>query len=172
MLQKGNAANCSLTERLAAARRYGIVRREKYSARPVASATTFTTFGLSYLPGCSMGVAAVDISSRANASATRSITAGSINGSSPWMFTTASHSHRAATSAIHPSRSDDLRASAPPGKPSGDRSDPRCVVRGHDDFAERLCALALFDDALNERLAGDGVQRLSRESGWRRSARE
>ena len=49
--KKGNAANCSLTERLAASRRYGIVRREKYKARPAALTTTFTTFGLSYSVG-------------------------------------------------------------------------------------------------------------------------
>ena len=34
--KKGNAANCSFTGRLAASRRYGIVRREKYNAWPAA----------------------------------------------------------------------------------------------------------------------------------------
>ena len=60
--KKGNAANCSLTERLAASRKYGIVRREKYSARPAALTTTFTTLGLSYSAGSWIAVAAVDIS--------------------------------------------------------------------------------------------------------------
>ena len=98
--KKGNAANCSLTEPLAASRKYGIVRREKYSARPAALTTTFTTFGLPYSSGLVIGVAAVDISVCASAPATASITAGSISGSSPWMFTTASQAQRAATSAI------------------------------------------------------------------------
>ena len=49
--KKGNAANCSLTEPLAASRKYGIVRREKYSARPAGLTTTFTTFGLPYSAG-------------------------------------------------------------------------------------------------------------------------
>ena len=47
-----------------------------------------------------MGVAAVDISKRSSVPATASITVGSINGSSPWMLTTASQSTRAATSAM------------------------------------------------------------------------
>jgi hypothetical protein len=48
---------------VAASRTYGIVRREKYKARPAALTTTFTTFGFS-TPPSSDGVAAVDISSR------------------------------------------------------------------------------------------------------------
>ena len=98
--KKGNAANCSFTGRLAASRRYGIVRREKYNARPAALTTTFTTFGLSSSERFLMGVAAVDISFCASAFATASITFGSISGSSPWMFTTASHSQRSQTSAM------------------------------------------------------------------------
>jgi len=98
--KNGNAAICSLTELLAASRKYGIVRREKYSADPAALTTTFTTFGLSYSAGALIGVAAVDISACASAPATASITVGSINGSSPWIFTTASPPQRAATSAI------------------------------------------------------------------------
>ena len=47
-----------------------------------------------------MGVAAVDISFCASAPATASITAGSISGSSPWMFTTASQGSAPATSAM------------------------------------------------------------------------
>src|SRR5690242_9885390 len=60
--KKGNAANCSFTERLAASRKYGIVRREKYNARPAELTTTFTTLGLSYSSELRMRVAAVDIS--------------------------------------------------------------------------------------------------------------
>src|ERR1039458_8518380 len=97
---KGNAANCSLTEPLAASRKYGMVRREKYNARPAALTTTFTTFGLPYSSGFVIGVAAVDISVCLSALATASITAGSIIGSSPWMFTIASQGQRAATWAI------------------------------------------------------------------------
>ena len=70
------------------------------SARPAALITIFTTFGLSSSAGFLMRVAAVDISFCASAFATASITDGSINGSSPWMFTTASHSQRSATSAM------------------------------------------------------------------------
>ena len=98
--KNGNAANCSLTEPLAASRKYGIVRREKYSAWPPALTTTFTTFGLSYSSGLLMGVAAVDISAAASARATASMTPGSISGSSPWMFTMASQAQREDTSAI------------------------------------------------------------------------
>src|SRR2546430_7393005 len=75
--KKGNAANCSLTERLAASRTNGIVRREKYKARPAELTTTFTTFGFSYSAGLWTGVAAVDISLSASAAATASITPGS-----------------------------------------------------------------------------------------------
>src|SRR5437773_3483550 len=39
------------------------------------------------------------------------------------------------------------------------------VVRGHDDFAQRLRQLASLDDVLNERLAGDGMKGLSGETG-------
>ena len=60
--KKANAANCSAAEPLAASRRYGIVRREKYKARPAELTTTFTTFGLSCSAGTLMRVAAVDIS--------------------------------------------------------------------------------------------------------------
>src|SRR5438034_10290749 len=98
--KKGNAANCSAAERLAASRRYGIVRREKYRAHPAALTTTFTTFGSSYSAGCPMTVAAVDISLSANAPATASITFGLISGSSPWILTTASQAQREATSAM------------------------------------------------------------------------
>src|SRR5438876_11695581 len=72
--KKGNAANCSSTERLAASRTFGIVRREKYKARPAELTTTFTTFGLSNSRGSLIGVAAVDISQFASAPATASIT--------------------------------------------------------------------------------------------------
>src|SRR5207245_2331913 len=98
--KKGNAANCSLTEPLAASRKYGIVRREKYSACPAEVTTTFTTFGLLYSSGFLMDVAAVDISVCPSALATASMTEGSIRGSSPWTLTTPSQLHRAATSAI------------------------------------------------------------------------
>ena len=81
--KKANAANCSLVEPLAASRRYGIVRLEKYNARPSALTTTFTTFGLSSSAGFLMRVVAVDISQFASAAAAASITDGSINGSSP-----------------------------------------------------------------------------------------
>src|SRR5678810_162782 len=72
--KKANAANCSVTERLAASRRYGIVRREKYRAFPAELTTTFTTLGLSYSSTRSIRAAAVDISSRSRAAATLSIT--------------------------------------------------------------------------------------------------
>src|ERR1035437_10129562 len=98
--KKGNAANCSPTEPLAASRKYGIVHREKYNAQLAALTTTFTTFGLSYSSGFLLEVAAVDISVCASAPATASITAGSISGSSPWILTTASQAQRVATSAI------------------------------------------------------------------------
>src|SRR5262249_45663935 len=98
--KKGNAANCSLTEPLAASRRYGIVRLEKYKARPAALTTTFTTLGLSYSAATRIAVAAVDISSRVSAAATASITAGSINGSPPGIFKRAPPEQRAATSAM------------------------------------------------------------------------
>src|ERR1051325_12181980 len=98
--KKGNAANCSLAEPLAASRKYGTVRREKYKARPAALTTTFTTLGFSYSDGSLIRVAAVDISVCPRALATASITVGSIKGSSPWIFTTASQGHRADTSAM------------------------------------------------------------------------
>src|ERR1043165_4300372 len=117
--KKGNAANCSLTELLAASRRNGIVRREKYSARPAALTTTFTTLGLSYSSSCLMRVAAVDISARSSAAATASMTAGSMRGSSPWILTTASHSQRQATSAIRSEPLGGLRAAIFKGAPGG-----------------------------------------------------
>src|SRR5580658_7117031 len=98
--KKANAANCSLVEPLAALRRYGIVRLEKYNARPAVLTTTFTTFGFNRSAALAIGVAAVDISHWASAPATASITAGSIIGSSPWMFTTASQEIFDATSAM------------------------------------------------------------------------
>jgi len=94
--KKGNAANCSLLGRLAASRKYGIVRREKYSARPAALTTTFTTLGLSNSSAFLSRVAAVDISSRSRAAATASTTAGSINGNITEAVRALSNCHDAA----------------------------------------------------------------------------
>src|SRR6476469_9441487 len=96
--KKGNAANCSTTEPVAASRTYGIVRLEKYNARSVELTTTFTTFGLSYSAGSRIGVAAVDIGALVNALATASMTSGSIIGSSPWILIAASQATRWTTS--------------------------------------------------------------------------
>src|SRR6266481_1485838 len=98
--KKGNAANCSTTEPVAASRTYGIVRLEKYNARSAELTTTFTTLGLSYSVRSQIAVAAVDMGAWVKALATASMTAGSIIGSSPWMLIAASQAMRWTTSAI------------------------------------------------------------------------
>ncbi len=45
------------------------------------------------------------------------------------------------------------------------------VVGGDDHAVERLRGLAAFPDALDERLAGDEVERFAGESAWNPSAR-
>jgi hypothetical protein len=96
--KNGNAAIGSAPG--AASRMYGIVRREKYNARPAALTTTFTTLGLAYSAGSVRAVAAVDISASSKPRATASTTAGSSSGSSPWMLITASQWQFRATSAM------------------------------------------------------------------------
>ena len=40
------------------------------------------------------------------------------------------------------------------------------IIRGHDDFRKRFCLLALLDDVLDQRLAGDEREkRLAGEAG-------
>ncbi|MNS63500.1 hypothetical protein D3C72_965960 [compost metagenome] len=80
-----------------ASRAHGIGAREKYSARPRLSHTTFTTFGLNTSATSSSGCAAVAIAQSgwaARYSATSSIRFGSISGSSPCTLTTMSSSAR------------------------------------------------------------------------------
>ena len=46
------------------------------------------------------------------------------------------------------------------------------VIRGHDDFGQRLRLPAPLDHALDQGLARDQRQRFARETGWRRSGPE
>ena len=93
------------------------------------------------------------------------MTLGSINGSSPWMFTTA----RRLAAAHH--LGDTIRSAGMIGgghfrAAKGLGHFPNSgVVGGHNHFAERLGLLAAFDDVLDERLAGDQGQRLAGKTG-------
>src|SRR5882672_68506 len=87
----GRAAGSTLRSRAKASRDHGNGARENVNARPRASSSTLTTFGLknsaAFLIGCA-AVAIAQLGSRARAAATSAITLGSISGSSPCTFTT------------------------------------------------------------------------------------
>ena len=161
--KKGNAANCSLTEPLAASRKYGIVRREKYSARPAALTTTFTTFGLPYSSGLG------DRRGRGGHFRVRQRAGDGVNhgGVNQRFIPLDVHDRIAGAARGH--LGDAVRAAGMirrghfgPAEILRDLPNAR-VVRGHDHLGKRLGLLAALDHVLDERLAGNQRQRLPGE---------
>ena len=112
MWRSGAGSGSAVTPCAWPSRHHGIGAREKYSARPAASVTTLTTFGLRYSSTLSMVCAAVLITHSGCAcsrSAQAATSAGSISGSSPCTLTTMSR----------PSRPSSVQASARRSLPVG-----------------------------------------------------
>jgi hypothetical protein len=152
-------------------RHQGIGARLKYSARPCASSTTLTTFGLANSATSSMRVRrgghhAVGGCGAATA-AQASISSGSISGSSPCTLTTMSSPSRPSSSQASARRSLPLgwsaRVSTLHAVAGAGGHDATRVVGGHHHRVARLRARC--GHAHHHRQAGDVGQRLVGQAG-------